>query len=228
MNHSLEKQIINICNTWKENLDPVNETLSNQYSTSKHKLRNLYLQKTGEFLKLSQAMESKIFSNIVTNLEKNHKLSDELIDNYLLWCFNNQDFFIEKYKEFSLVYVARFANEWHPNLFDVELDKKITLDDLKNLTVSTNILLYCEKFGIPLVSTKLQKDLKLSKNKTEELFIAKLNSLTQNTNDLKRLKKMLLRTVENAPYSVEILFSDYKKSLNDLFLYFAEELWSQI
>jgi hypothetical protein len=223
--NDLEKIIINICNEWKNSLDGVDESFSTTYSVSKTNLRNLWLKKTGEFLKLSAQIENQLFSHIVNNLSKKHDINDSIISEYLNWCFDHMDFLKQKYNEFSLSAIMKHAEQWDRNLFDVKLEEKSTLKDLKGIVVSKNIFHFCEKYGVCLVATKLQKETKAPIKQIEKVFISKLINLTNNTNDLMKLKRILMKTAENSPYSSEIIFSNYKESLKDLFEFFSGEQW---
>jgi len=223
----LERKILNICNNWKHNLGEVDTKISDSYEISKNKLRKLWVSKTGNFLKLSIQAEAIIFSHIVNNLSKNYVVTTDLIDEYLNWCFNHMDFLKEKYNEFSVNSIMKFAEIWDRGLFDMTLDEKVTLKSLQNVKVSSNIFMNCEKFGIALVATKLFQETNADKSIIISQFKNKLDLLSNNQEDLMKLKKMLMKTVENSPYSSEIIFSDYKESLKEFFDYFSGEPWHQ-
>jgi len=225
MDKFFEQSLINVLNNWHDNLSQDNEKEIITYEFSKNKFRNKYLAKTGEFLKLTKRLETIQFNKICIGLSKNYTVDEDLIDEYLNWCFDNYDFLIKKYKSFSLNSCANFANEWTKDFLKFDFNKKITLEDLDEVIVHKNMSLCFEKYGIPLSCTKLQIEKQFDKDFLCSLIVQKLQPLTNSKEGLSKLKNMLRVTVENAPYSPEILFNDYKKSLSDLFIYFGDEPW---
>ena len=135
------------------------------------------------------------------------------------------DFFMKKYKSFSLNSCANFASDWTKDFLKFDFNNKITLHDLKDIEVHKSMFSYFEQYGIALVATKLQEEKQFDKDFLCNLITQKLKELTNTKEGLSKLKNMLRITVENAPYSPEILFSDYKSSLSDLFVYFGNEPW---
>jgi hypothetical protein len=224
MRHNLEKKIYEILNNWAENISPHKNIVVN-FDVSKHKFRNLYSRKTGEFLKISQKLETQLFSKIVLELSKNNEVNEKLIDEYLDWCFENYEIIIKKYNVFNLQNIAKFSSLWKPNLFQPKEVKKICLDDLESINISENVFLNCEKYGVPLVSTKLAKEKNISARIAKALMIQKLTELTTDAIGLSKLRNMLRSTVENAPYFSELVMSDYRKELKTLFDKYKGEPW---
>jgi hypothetical protein len=224
--NQLEPVIIDVLNNWHDRLTLGEPVDCVKYEFSKNKFRDKYLKKTGEFLKITKRLESISFSKICYGLSKKHNLTEDLLDKYLDWCFENYDFFIKKYKQFTLNAVAEFAIDWNENLLKFEYDKKDTLEDLKNVEVHKNIYFYMEKYGIPLTASKLIQEKPFKKEDVKQAIIKKLNDFSNTKEDLNKMKNMLRNTVENGPYSPELLFSDYKDSLSKFFMYFTNEPWS--
>jgi hypothetical protein len=226
MDKHFEQSLVALLNNWHENISLQNEPIV-AYEFSKNKFRNKYLEKTGEFLKITKRLETIQFNKICTGLAQNYELTESLIDEYLEWCFENYDFFIKKYKTFSLISCANFSSEWTKEFLKFDFASKTTLHDLSEIEVHKSMLHYFEKYGIPLVATKLQKEKNFDSKFLCDLIIKKLQELPNTKEGLSKLKNMLRITVENAPYSPEILFGNYKKSLADLFIYFGDEPWAK-
>jgi hypothetical protein len=224
MKHLLEDKIYDILNNWVENLSVAENNRIN-FDVSKHKYRNMYLKKTGEFLKIPQKLETQLFSKIVSGLNKNNEIDDLIIDQYLDWCFENYEIIIKKYKNFNLQNIANFSVFWYPGLIEAKNKQKIDLETLKEIQVSDNMFLNCEKFGVPLAVTKLAQEKSLSSEIIKKVIIEKLNELTSDTVGLSKLRNMLRTTVENAPYFSEIIFGDYQKDLKYFFDKFKGEPW---
>ena len=220
-----EEKIINILNKWYDNLTPLEEEDFIKYEFTKTKFRTKYLMRTGEFLKITKRLEAITFNNICTGLSKNYTVTEDLLDQYLEWCFDNYDFFSKKYKGFSLASCAAFASEWDINFLNFKFADKLSLKDLDGLEVGKNIFYCFEKYGIALAATKLMQEKNADRKSLENVVIKKLESLTTNKEDLNKLKNMLRTTVENAPYSSEVLFWNYGNSFLELFLYFKNEPW---
>jgi len=220
-----EQSLVALLNNWHDNLSSENDHQIVTYEFSKNKFRNKYLEKTGEFLKITKRLETIQFNKICSGLAKNYEVNEDLIDEYLEWCFENYDFFIKKYKSFGLTSCANFASEWTKDFLKFNFSSKVTLHDLEEIEVHKSVLTYLEQYGVPLVSTKLQKEKNFDTESLCNLIIGKLQELTKTKEGLSKLKNMLRVTVENAPYSPGILFSNYKKSLADLFIYFGDEPW---
>ena len=225
MDRHFEQALTGLLNHWYENLSPVDEQEKVVYEFSKNKFRNKYLAKTGEFLKITKRLETIQFNKICAGLSKNYPVDESLIDEYLEWCFDNYDFFMKKYKSFSLNSCANFASDWTKDFLKFDFNNKITLHDLKDIEVHKSMFSYFEQYGVALVATKLQEEKQFDKDFLCNLITQKLKELTNTKEGLSKLKNMLRITVENAPYSPEILFSDYKSSLSDLFVYFGNEPW---
>lgn len=218
----LDDTIIKIVNQWRDNLSEITEQDILKFDFSKNKFREKYLARTGEFVNLTKKMEAILFKKICLGLSENYEVTDKLLDEYLEWCFDNYDFFINKYKNFSLNSCANFSSQWTKEFLNFNFNDKVTLHDLENEQVSKNPYNYFEKYGIPLASTKLYQETHASKSALAQIIKQKLQLLTNNKENLSKLKNMLRVTVENAPYSPEILFSDYKKSLSEFFELFNE------
>jgi hypothetical protein len=225
MDKHFEKSLVALLNNWHENLSQSDDHEIVTYEFAKNKFRNKYLAKTGEFLKITKRLETNQFNKICIGLAKNYEVDEKLIDEYLEWCFENYDFFIKKYKSFGLIPCANFASEWTKDFLKFNFSSKVTLHDLEEIEVHKSVLSYLEQYGVPLVSTKLQKEKNLNGDSLCNLIISKLQDLTKSKEGLSKLKNILRITVENAPYSPGILFSNYKKSLADLFIYFGDEPW---
>jgi hypothetical protein len=224
LKHPIEREILDILNSWSMNLSK-SESNDINFDVSKHKYRNLYLKKTGEFLKIPQRLETQLFSKIVLGLSKQNEIDDKIIDEYLDWCFENYEIIIKKYKNFNLQNIANFSEHWNPNLFKQSTKKKCDLESLNDLKISDNVFLNCEKYGIPLVATKLSIEKNLEPKIIRKIIPEKLSSLTQDTLGLTKLRNMLRMTVENEPYFSEIIFSNYQKELKVFFDKFKGEPW---
>lgn len=224
MNQLFDQKIINILNNWYENLT-IEESDFEKFVYTKGKFRDRYLMKTGEFLKITKRLEAVMFNRICAGLSQNYDISEDLLDQYLDWCFENYDFFIKKYKAFNLINCASFAAEWKKDFLKFDFNDKVTIEDLKDIEVKTNIFLYFEKYGVVLACEKLSMELDTSSKKLIPVIIDKLKTLTNSKTDLMRLKNMLRATVENGPYPSSYAFSDYSKSLSELFYYFKSEPW---
>jgi len=225
MDRHFEQSLIGTLNNWYDNLSSANNQEFVTFDFNKNKFSDKYLKKTGEFLKITKRLEIIQFNKICLGLSKNYSVDEELLDEYLDWCFDNYDFLIKKYKSFSLNACANFASEWTKDFLVFDIEEKLTLEDLKDIEVNKNMSLSFEKYGIPLASTKLQQEKQFEKESLSKVILQKLQVLTNSKEGLSKLKNMLRVTVENAPYSPEILFSDYKISLSDLFVYFGDEPW---
>lgn len=223
-----ERNLIIILNDWYDNLQPVEESDCVKYEFAKHKFRSFYLKKTGEFLKISQRTESAYFNRIASVLSKKYEVNDALMNQYLEWCFENYDIFLKKYSGFNLNSIALFAENWSPDLYKFEETEKPTLNSLNNIYVKDLNIFECfENFGIALTATKLSNELKIPKTIIENKIKEKLITLTTNQENLNRLKNMLRITVENAPYTSEVIFKNFKESLKEFFVYFTGELWAR-
>ena len=225
MNKEFEKQLINVLNNWHLNLSPVSENDIQRYKFSKNKFRNKYLVKTGEFLKITNKCEAVCFNRICDQLSKTYVFSEDLLNEYLDWCFNNYDYFVRRYKQFTLNDCVKFSGEWRKELFDFDFESKTIYEDLADVNVQSGIFSAFETYGIPFAATKLAEEKKTSGSVLCEKILSKLHELTTTSENLSRLKNMLRVTVENGPYSSEILFNDYKNSLSEFFLYFKNEPW---
>jgi hypothetical protein len=221
----LEKSILNVVNDWYQNLDQVEEQDYINYEFSSNKFRNLYLKKTGEFLKITKRVETICFKKICFGLSQNYEVDEKLLDEYLDWCFDNYDYFVKNFRQFSLSSCANFASEWNKDFLKFNFNDKITLGDLNEIDVHKNIYLYFEKYGIPLASTKLAIEKNISRQNTEKLVLSKISSLTDTKENTNKLKNMLRTTVENAPYTSETVFSNYEKDFKKLFVNFSSEPW---
>ncbi len=222
---NLDLTILNIVNTWYENIQYGDAPDLFNFDFSQKKFRDRYLQKTGEFLKISKRVETMSFKKICFDLSSNYTVDESLVDEYLEWCFDNYDFFVKKYGSFTLSSCAQFAGEWNKEFLKFDFNNKITLSDLKDVDVHKNVFLSFEKYGIPLCATKLLVEKSASEEKLVEAIIVKLNDLTNSKENLSKLKNMLRVTVENAPYSSEIILHNYEKKLRSLFMYFNSEPW---
>jgi hypothetical protein len=225
--NTLDADIINIVNNWKNNIDDIGESEHIKYEYSKNKFRNKYAARTGEFLKITKKLESLLFSKICHGLSNNYEFTEKLLDEYLEWCFENYDFFSKKYKAFNLTNIADFAPEWTKDFLNYKCDNnKHIISDLDNIDVSKNVLSFCEKYGIPITITKLINDHGINKEKFINVFNNKLQELTNTKDGLNKLRNILRKTVENSPYSDDYLFCDYKKTLSKYLKYFTSEPWS--
>ena len=224
---NLDQSIINTVNNWYDNLTVIEESDYVKYEFSKNKFRDRYLSKTGEFLKISKRLEAVTFAKICKGLSANYELTEVLIDKYLDWCFDNYDFFVKKYKGFNLNSCAMFASEWKEDFLKFEFEEKTSLGDLETVEVKSNIFLSFEKYGIPLVATKLCREMNSDKSTLTDMIVKKLNGLTDTKEDLTRLRNMLRVSVENGPYPPDILLNNYRQVLSSLFMYFTNEPWSQ-
>lgn len=224
MDASFEKNIIRILNDWYDNLT-IQESDYSTYTFTKGKFREKYLIKTGEFLKITKRTETVLFNRICSGLENNYEVTEELIDQYLDWCFDNYEFFVKKYKAFNLNSCASYASEWNKQFLSFDFNNKLTIEDLKDVEVKQSIFSSFEKYGVPLAATKLQSETKIQKAELKKTIIEKLSTLTKNKEGTNRLKNILRVTVENAPYAPSVLFSDYATSLKELFAYFKNEPW---
>lgn len=224
MDASFEKNLIQLLNDWYDNLT-LQESDYSRYTFAKGKFRERYLFKTGEFLKITRRTETVLFNRICAGLASNYEVTEDLIDQYLDWCFDNYEFFIKKYKAFNLNTCANYASEWNKQFLKFDFNDKISIEDLKDVDVKHNIFMSFEKYGIALAATKLQSDTNIHKAELKKMVVEKLNTLTKNKEGVNRLKNMLRITVENAPYPQSILFHDYSASLKDLFAYFKNEPW---
>ena len=119
MDRHFEQALTVLLNHWYENLSPVDEQEKVVYEFSKNKFRNKYLAKTGEFLKITKRLETIQFNKICAGLSKNYPVDESLIDEYLEWCFDNYDFFMKKYKSFSLNSCANFGLKIFSNLISI-------------------------------------------------------------------------------------------------------------
>jgi|694.fasta_scaffold05695_8 hypothetical protein len=225
MDKKFEKDLINVLNNWHINLTPVSESDIQKYKYSKNKFRNLYLVKTGQFLKITQLCETVCFNRICDQLSKNYFFTEDLLNEYLEWCFTNYDFFLRKYNQFTLNDVVKFSGQWSRDFLDFEFESKTIYEDLANINVQSGIFLAFETYGIPFAATKLAEEKSTSGSVLCPKVMTKLKELTTSADNLSRLKNMLRVTVENGPYSSEILFNDYKNSLSEFFLYFKNEPW---
>jgi hypothetical protein len=222
------QDLVSLLNDWRDNLEPINEDDFKKYEFAKNKFKTFYLKKTGEFLKISQRVETISFNKIAHALSKHYEVDNDLMNEYLEWCFDNYEVFLRKYKVFNLNCVASFASEWERGMLSFEENIKFSMKDLNSISVkNSSIFELFEIYGIPFVATKLFKEINGSKKNLENKIIEKLNTLTNNAEDLSRLRNMLRNTVENGPYSSEILLKDYKEKFNDLFQYFSGEAWTK-
>jgi hypothetical protein len=222
-----EKELIVILNDWYDNLEPVDESDFVKFTFAKNKFKNMYFKKVGEFLKISQRIETLYFNKIAQSLSLNHNFTEELLDEYLEWCFKNYDYINRKYKSFNLRTISLFAKDWDKELFNFEEDEKTTMKDLRDIVVSDNVFDAFELYGIPFSTTKLCSEINIPKSKLEPIIVSRLKSLTNSKDDLSRLKNMLRMTVENSPYSSEIIFKDYRIKLDEFFQYFLGETWAK-
>ena len=138
---NLDQSILNTVNNWYDNLTVIEESDYVKYEFSKNKFKDRYLAKTGEFLKITKRLESITFAKICAGLSKNYELSEELLDKYLDWCFENYDFFVKKYKGFNLNSCAIFSSEWKEDFLKFDFEEKTNLGDLENVEVKQNIFL---------------------------------------------------------------------------------------
>ncbi len=221
----LDTQVLGIVNNWYSNVQYGDTPDLFNFDFSQKRFRDRYLQKTGEFLKISKRVETMSFKKICFDLSKNYQVDESLVDEYLEWCFENYDFFVKKYGSFSLSNCANFAGEWDKEFLKFDFNDKITLSDLRDVEVHKNILLAFEKYGIPLSTTKLLSEKPLAEDQLIKVVMQKLESLTNTKEDLTKLKNMLRVTVENAPYTSEIILHNYEKNLKSLFMYFSSEPW---
>jgi hypothetical protein len=121
-----------------------------------------------------------------------------------------------------------FAENWSPDLYKFEEEKKLEICDLDGISIKDIGVFDCfENFGIALTATKLKIDLNATAPIIEKTIKEKLRTLTTKKEDLNRLKNMLRVTVENSPYSSEIIFRDFKESLKEFFIYFNGESWAK-
>jgi hypothetical protein len=206
-------------------MNPVEENHCVHYELSKNKFRNMYLKKTGEFLKISQKLESQLFSKIVSGLSQSHQVSEKLVDAYLDWSFENSEFFIKKYSAFNLMNIANFSEHWNIHLFKSSNSLTQKFNQLDDVNVSESIFKYCEKYGIPWVATKLAQEKNVSPDLIKKIMNEKLSLLTKDIREFDKLRNMLRKTVENAPYDADIIFNNYKNDLRHLFDNFAGEPW---
>ena len=221
----MDQTILFIANNWYENLNQIDENDQTSFEFSKSKFRDKYLKKTGEFLKLTKRVETICFKKIAFGLSSRYEVEESLIDEYLEWCFQNYDYFVKEYKAFNLTNIATFSSEWTKDFLNFNFNSKYSLNDLSDIEVNKSIFVCFEKYGIPLCVTKLAKEKNLKDSTIKELVLEKLKGLTNTKQDLLKLKNMLRVTVENSPYTSEIIFSDYEKSLKGFFIYFSEEPW---
>lgn len=221
----LDQTILFIANNWYDNLTHIDECDHIKFECSKNKFRDRYLIKTGEFLKLTKKVETMCFKKIAFGLSENYEVDETLIDEYLNWCFDNYDFFIKEFKAFNLTNCANFSSEWTKDFLKFDFNSKFTLKDLDGIKISDSIFANFEKYGIPLCVTKLAEEKRLNEKQIKSIVLDKLETLTGNKNDLSKLKNMLRVTVENSPYTSEIIFNDIKKSFRKFFIYFNEEPW---
>jgi len=226
--NEFENKLVLILNDWYNELEPVEESDYVKFTFSKKKFKKMYLQKTGEFLNISQRTETVYFNKIAHNLSQNYTFTEELLDEFLVWCFTNYDYLIHKFKGFNLNSITALSKTWDKELFSFEDENvKKTLKDLKHINVSDNVFDCFEIYGIPLCATKLAREKNISKTQLETIVINKLRALTNKNDDLSRLKNMLRMTVENCPYSSEIVLRDYKNKLSEFFVYFSGEIWAK-
>ena len=224
---NLERSIIAVLNNWHDNLSPVDETELVKYEFTKNKFRNKYLERTGEFLKITKRMEAISFAKICHGLATNYTVNEQLLDKYINWCFDNYDFFVKKYKGFNLNAIVSFAIEWDENFLKFQFEDKTKYSDLKDIKVSDNVFKYFEKYGIPFVATKLLQETDSNKKALEIKILDRLQTQTYDKESLNKLKNMLRMSVENGPYTGDIMFNDYKAKLDNLFKYFPGEPWSK-
>jgi len=224
-----EQNLIRVLNNWYNGLsDFADEEATARYTFAKHKFKTFYLNKTGEFLKISQRTESAYFSKIADALSKKYTVDDALMNQYLEWCFENYDLFLKKYSGFNLNSILLFAENWSPDLYKFKEEKKLEICDLDGISIKDVGVFDCfENFGIALTATKLKIDLNATAPIIEKTIKEKLRTLTTKKEDLNRLKNMLRVTVENSPYSSEIIFRDFKESLKEFFIYFNGESWAK-
>lgn len=226
MNEQFHVTLIGVLNDWYDNLDTSVEIQPvEKYEFSKSKFRDRYFQKTGENLRLSKSVESQLFSKIYLNLSKKYNVTEELIDNFLDWCFDNYVFFVRKYGEFCLNSCVKFSADWDIELLNYKSEDKTQIHNITEEDAAKSIFYNFEKFGIPIFSTYFCDKNKISKNAFESKVKEKLSVLLKKQSDMNRLANMLRKTVENAPYDESFLFHDYKHSLKEFYKYFKKEPW---
>jgi hypothetical protein len=219
--------VLGVVNNWYRNLDIEDEDPSLEFEYSRNKFKQKFFEKTKEELKITKRLEAILLNKIANSLAKKYSFSEQLMDKYIDWCFDNYDHLIKKYGSFSLNCIAAFAEEWTDDLFSFDFDKPSYLD-LSHVKVSDSVFYCCEKYGIPFASTKLQEEIKIDKNKVAASMINKLDELKKTKDGLSKIKNMLRKTVENGPYSSRFLFADYEQTLKGYFKYFAGEPWCNI
>lgn len=229
-NSELDGKIVNMVNNWYHGLNKIDKPEQDyvKYEISKNKFKKKYAARTGEFLKITQKLETLMFSKIQQGLSVNYVFSEPLLDEYLNWCFDNYDFFTKTYQSFTLNNIAAFSSQWKKDLFKFEFKTKTSFDDLKKINVSDNAIYNFEKFGLPFAATKLSEEKNVEKDKLSRVIEAKLQELTNTKNGLNSLKNIMRKTVENGPYEKDFMFYDYQKSLKKFFLYFTNEPWCEI
>lgn len=225
----LDRTILDIVNNWNRNLSfDTEESECVKYESHKNKFREKYMRKTGQFLQISKKIESCIFNKICHGLSQNYTFSEDLLDKYIDWSFDNYDFFVKQYKIFNLNSMSIFASEWKDDFLVFEDSKKVTYDSLSTIDISKGVFGYCEQFGIPFSVTKLSESHKGKKEDIKQIIYNKLLLMTKTNDGLNRLKNMLRTTVENGPYDKIYIFHDYRTSLRDLFKYFSKEPWGNV
>lgn len=231
-----EKDIIDILNNWRKSCSNgddsvyIDQNEHQEFTYSKNKFKSLYLSRTGEFLKISQKLETLCFNKICFNLSQSNDFSEQLLNDYLIWCFDNHEFLLHRYKKFDINVVTQFSSEWNPSYINTNVATKPTLGELDGLSVSKNILLHCEKYGVVLVLNKLIQELdgkNISTPILQKTIIEKIECLTSSNVDLARLRNILRSTVENEPYINGLVFLNYKTKLSHLFKYFSSEPWAK-
>lgn len=221
----LDSLILGIANNWYFTCEVSDETDFSKFEYNKNKFRDKYFKKTGEFLRITKRLEGYCFSKISYGLSLNYTFTEELLDQYIDWCFENYDFFAKKYKGFSLNAIVQFAPEWHKDFLKFKEDDKITMADLADVCVSDNVFYNFEKYGIPLAATKLCLEKEVQPKAMEPMIVAKLKDFLKTQDGLQRTGNMLRKTVENGPYSTQICFANYRNTLSELFQYFSNEPW---
>lgn len=221
-----EQEIIQTLNNWHQNIDVQEKSVDeSSFKYTRNKFSQLYLEKTGEFLNISKRVENICYKRIHYNLSSRYEFDEQLLNQYIDWCFENISFFIEKYGIFNLSNCAKYSLEWDQDLNKVEIKRKYNIDDMHKITVSDGIFDAFKKYGIPLASTKLMIEKHGREADVRSTILKKLNGLTKNQSDLGMLRNMLMATVDNAPYESFMMFGNYQKSLSELFSYFSNEPW---
>jgi hypothetical protein len=222
--NELDRKVLEIVNNWHSNRSEVQETDFQKFTVPKKKFSEKYMEKTGKALNINTRIEAHKFNQICNSLSQNYSFSENLLDEYLDWCFENYEFFIKKYNIFSLNTVALYASDWRRGylVFD---DLKTTYDDISSIVVSQNFFHYCEKYGIVLITEKLLNEKRTKKKEILEAVKVKVKELPRTNEGMNRLKNILRITVENEPYKKEYALYDYRKIFKDSFKYFSKEPW---